>query len=218
MWSAAEFKEEGDDSTAAVASTAAAGLQTRLLLMDNADAHVFIPGFRLPKPATDLTTALQQQQQPQQQGINIPSSLVNRLVSLRSLVILAIAAGGSYSVEESASVVSAKLSKRRISQQGSADYSELQKALGDYLPLLLGLTFTGNVCVYVCVCGTTTSKLPNSSNFVTTTQQQQNVAQLLCSDSLNNETRIILWTMNSPLKKDIILSSFFCRGESELSC
>jgi hypothetical protein len=33
-------------------------------------------------------------------------------------VILAIAAGGSYSVEESASVVSAKLSKRRISQQG----------------------------------------------------------------------------------------------------
>jgi hypothetical protein len=39
---------------------------------------------------------------------------------------------------------------------GSADYSELQKALGDYLPLLLGLTFTGNVCVYtrmcVCVC------------------------------------------------------------------
>jgi hypothetical protein len=25
---------------------------------------------------------------------------------------------------------------------GSADYSELQKALGDYLPLLLGLTFT----------------------------------------------------------------------------
>jgi hypothetical protein len=118
MWSAAEFKEEGDDSTAAVASTAAAGLQTRLLLMDNADAHVFIPGFRLPKPATDLTTALQQQQQPQQQGINIPSSLVNRLVSLRSLVILAIAAGGSYSVEESASVVSAKLSKRRISQQG----------------------------------------------------------------------------------------------------
>jgi len=34
---------------------------------------------------------------------------------------------------------------------GSADYSELQKALGDYLPLLLGLTFTGNVCVYVCV-------------------------------------------------------------------
>jgi hypothetical protein len=101
---------------------------------------------------------------------------------------------------------------------GSADYSELQKALGDYLPLLLGLTFTGNVCVYVCVCGTTTSKLPNSSNFVTTTQQQQNVAQLLCSDSLNNETRIILWTMNSPLKKDIILSSFFCRGESELSC
>jgi hypothetical protein len=118
MWSAAEFKEEGDDSTAAVASTAAAGLQTRLLLMDNADAHVFIPGFRLPKPATDLTTALQQQQQPQQQGINIPSSLVNRLVSLRSRVILAIAAGGSYSVEESASVVSAKLSKRRISQQG----------------------------------------------------------------------------------------------------
>jgi hypothetical protein len=72
----------------------------------------------LPKPTTDLTTALQQQQQPQQQGINIPSSLVNRLVSLRSLVILAIAAGGSYSVEESASVVSAKLSKRRISQQG----------------------------------------------------------------------------------------------------
>jgi hypothetical protein len=114
MWSAAEFKEEGDDSTAAVASTAAAGLQTRLLLMDNADAHVFIPGFRLPKPATDLPTALQQQQQ----GINIPSSLVNRLVSLRSRVILAIAAGGSYSVEESASVVSAKLSKRRISQQG----------------------------------------------------------------------------------------------------
>jgi hypothetical protein len=111
MWSAAEFKEEGDDST----STAAAGLQTRLLLMDNVDAHVFIPGFRLPKPATDLTTALQQ---PQQQGINIPSSLVNRLVSLRSRVILAIAAGGSYSVEESASVVSAKLSKRRISQQG----------------------------------------------------------------------------------------------------
>jgi hypothetical protein len=101
---------------------------------------------------------------------------------------------------------------------GSADYSELQKALGDYLPLLLGLTFTGNVWLYVCVCGTTTSKLPNSSNFVTTTQQQQNVAQLLCSDSLNNETRIILWTMNSPLKKDIILSSFFCRGESELSC
>ncbi len=117
MWSAAEFKEEGDDSTAAVVSTAAAGLQTRLLLMDNADAHVFIPGFRLPKPATDLTTALQQQQ-PQQQGINIPSSLVNRLVSLRSRVILAIAAGGSYSVEGSASVVSAKLSKRRISQQG----------------------------------------------------------------------------------------------------
>jgi hypothetical protein len=114
MWSAAEFKEEGDEST----STAAAGLQTRLLLTDNADAHVFIPGFRLPKPPTDLTTALQQQQQPQQQGINIPSSLVNRLVSLRSRVILAIAAGGSYSVEESASVVSAKLSKRRISQQG----------------------------------------------------------------------------------------------------
>jgi hypothetical protein len=113
MWSDAEFKEEGDDST----STAAAGLQTRLLLMDNADAHVFIPGLRLPKPATDLTTALQQQQ-PQQQGINIPSSLVNRLVSLRSRVILAIAVGGSYSVEESASVVSAKLSKRRISQQG----------------------------------------------------------------------------------------------------
>ncbi|CAK9862384.1 unnamed protein product [Sphagnum jensenii] len=137
MWSGAEFKEEGDDSTAAVASTAAAGLQTRLLLMDNADAHVFIPGFRLPKPATDLTTALQPQQ-----GVNIPSSLVNRLVSLRSRVILAIAAGGSYSMEESASVVSAKLSKRRISQQGSADCSELQKALGDYLPLLLGLTFT----------------------------------------------------------------------------
>jgi hypothetical protein len=112
MWSAAEFKEEGDDSTTAVASTAAAGLQTKLLLMDNADAHVFIPGFRLPKPATDLTTALQQQ------GLNIPSSLVNRFVSLRSRVILAIAAGGSYSVEESASVVSAKLSKRRISQQG----------------------------------------------------------------------------------------------------
>jgi hypothetical protein len=38
------------------------------------------------------------------------------------------------------------------------------------------------------------------------------------ADSLNNETRIILWTMSSPLKKDIILSSFFCRGESELSC
>jgi hypothetical protein len=58
------------------------------------------------------------------------------------------------------------------------------------------------------VCGTTTSKLPISSNFVTT-QQQQNVAQLLCSDSLNNETRIILWTMNSPLEKDIILRHFF---------
>ncbi len=32
---------------------------------------------------------------------------------------------------------------------GSADYSELQKALGDYLPLLLGLTFTGNLCLCV---------------------------------------------------------------------
>lgn len=104
MWSAAEFKEEGDDSTAAVASTAAAGLQTRLLLMDNADAHVFIPGFRTPKP-TDLAVALQR--------FNIPSALLNRLVSLRSGVIQAV--GG----EEEA--VSGKAKKRK-SHQGLVDF------------------------------------------------------------------------------------------------
>jgi hypothetical protein len=79
-------------------------------------------------------------------------------------------------------IQSYKISVYGFGFAGSADCSELQKALGDYLPLLLGLTFTGNVCVYVCVCvcGTTTSKLQNSSNFAAT-QQQQYVAQLLCS-------------------------------------
>jgi hypothetical protein len=117
MWSAEEFKE-GDDT---VPSTSA---QTKLLLVDNADAHIFIPGFRTPKPA-DLAVALQH--------FNIPSALLNRLVSLRSGVIQAV--GG----EEEA--VSGK-SKKRKSHQGAVNSSSLEKALGDYLPVLLGLTFT----------------------------------------------------------------------------
>lgn len=118
MWSAEEFKE-GDDSLPS------ASAQTKLLLVDNADAYVFIPGFRTPKP-TDLAVALQR--------FNIPSALLNRLVSLRSGVIQAV--GG----EEEA--VSGK-SKKRKSHQGAVDSSSLEKALRDYLPVLLGLTFTG---------------------------------------------------------------------------
>jgi hypothetical protein len=97
MWSAEEFKE-GDDTVPS------ASAQTKLLLVDNADAHVFIPGFRTPKP-TDLAVALQR--------FNIPSALLNRLVSLRSGVIQAV--GG----EEEA--VSGK-SKKRKSHQGLADF------------------------------------------------------------------------------------------------
>jgi hypothetical protein len=97
MWSAEEFKE-GDDTVPS------ASAQTKLLLVDNADAHVFIPGFRTPKP-TDLAVALQR--------FNIPSALLNRLVSLRSGVIQAV--GG----EEEA--VSWK-SKKRKSHQGLVDF------------------------------------------------------------------------------------------------
>jgi hypothetical protein len=97
MWSAEEFKE-GDDSLPS------ASAQTKLLLVDNADAYVFIPGFRTPKP-TDLAVALQR--------FNIPSALLNRLVSLRSGVIQAV--GG----EEEA--VSGK-SKKRKSHQGLVDF------------------------------------------------------------------------------------------------
>ncbi|OVA07408.1 BRO1 domain [Macleaya cordata] len=89
------------------------------------DVAVFVPGLRIPKPVNFS----------QPLGDNLSKSLIERLSALRNRVV--VMAG-----QEVQTVI--KPRRKAATQHGGSTLDDLQQALEDYLPVLLGLVKDGN--------------------------------------------------------------------------
>eukprot|EP00268_Persea_americana_P055407 TRINITY_DN643_c0_g1_i10.p1 TRINITY_DN643_c0_g1~~TRINITY_DN643_c0_g1_i10.p1 ORF type:complete len:422 (+),score=93.02 TRINITY_DN643_c0_g1_i10:518-1783(+) len=93
---------------------------------------VFVPGLRIPK-AVDFSQSL---------GNCLPKSLVDRLTALRTRIVI-MAAGQA--------VPTATKSRRKTAtRHGDSTLADLQLALEEYLPVLLGLVQDGNQLINFC--------------------------------------------------------------------
>ncbi|XP_015570801.1 uncharacterized protein LOC8260737 isoform X2 [Ricinus communis] len=88
------------------------------------EVAVFVPAIRIPKPV-DFT---------QQLGDDISRTLVERLSALRTRIV----------VMAGQEAPSATKPRRTATQHGGSTLADLQQALEDYLPVLLGLVENGN--------------------------------------------------------------------------
>lgn len=89
------------------------------------DLSVFVPGLRIPKPV-DFSQSL---------GDNLSKSLVERLSALRTRIV--VMAG-----QEAPTVTRTR--RKSATQHGGSTLADLQQALEDYLPVLLGLVKDGS--------------------------------------------------------------------------
>ncbi|XP_026454287.1 uncharacterized protein LOC113355602 isoform X3 [Papaver somniferum] len=94
------------------------------------EVAVFVPGFRIPKPV-DFSQSL---------GDSLSKSLVERLSALRTRVVVMAAQEAP---------TASKSRKRTATQHGGSTASDLQQALEDYLPVLLGLLKEGSNLQYM---------------------------------------------------------------------
>lgn len=85
---------------------------------------VYVPGMRIPKPI-DFTQAV---------GDGLSKSMVERLTALRTRIV--VMAGQEEPM--------ATKSRRTATQHGGSSLADLQQALEDYLPVLMGLVENGN--------------------------------------------------------------------------
>uniref|UniRef100_A0A803P464 BRO1 domain-containing protein n=1 Tax=Cannabis sativa TaxID=3483 RepID=A0A803P464_CANSA len=91
------------------------------------DVSVYVPGLRIPKPV-DFSQAL---------GDHLSKSLVEKLSALRTRIV--VMAG-----QEGPTITRT----RRKTQHGGSTLADLQQALEDYLPVLLGLVKDGSQLQY----------------------------------------------------------------------
>ncbi|OVA10736.1 BRO1 domain [Macleaya cordata] len=89
------------------------------------EVAVFVPGLRIPKPV-DFSQPL---------GDSLSKSLVERLSALRTRIVVMAA-------QEAPTATKSR--KRTATQHGGSTLSDLQQALEDYLPVLLGLVKDGS--------------------------------------------------------------------------
>ncbi|KAL9663145.1 hypothetical protein QQ045_027984 [Rhodiola kirilowii] len=89
------------------------------------DVAVFVPGLRIPKPV-DFSQSL---------GNNLSNNLVERLSALRTRIVV-------MANQEAPTITRTK--RKSATQHGGSTLADLQQALEDYLPVLLGLVKDGN--------------------------------------------------------------------------
>ncbi|PSS08334.1 Pre-miRNA 5'-monophosphate methyltransferase like, partial [Actinidia chinensis var. chinensis] len=89
------------------------------------EVSVFVPGLRIPKPV-DFSESL---------GDHLSKPLVERLSALRTRIV--VVAG-----QEAPTITRTR--RRTATQHGGSTLSDLQQALEDYLPVLLGLVRDGS--------------------------------------------------------------------------
>ncbi|GAB4850503.1 hypothetical protein Ancab_029809 [Ancistrocladus abbreviatus] len=89
------------------------------------EVSVFVPGLRIPKPV-DF---------PQSLGDNLSKGLVERLSALRTRIVVMVA-------QEAPTVTRSR--RKSATQHGGSTLADLQQALEDYLPVLLGLVKDGS--------------------------------------------------------------------------
>ncbi|GAB2225448.1 hypothetical protein Droror1_Dr00006240 [Drosera rotundifolia] len=108
-----------------VASTAKEPGGSRRLPSNIGEIFVFVPGLRIPKPL-DFSESL---------GDQLSKDLVERLTALRTRIVVMVG-------QEAPSF--ARSRKKSATQHGGSTLADLQQALEDYLPVLLGLVKDGN--------------------------------------------------------------------------
>lgn len=89
------------------------------------EASVFFPGFRIPKPV-DFSQCL---------GDQVPKRVVERLSALRTQIVVMVG-------HEAPTITRSR--RKSATQHGGSTLSDLQQALEDYLPVLLGLVKDGS--------------------------------------------------------------------------
>ncbi|TQD94206.1 hypothetical protein C1H46_020158 [Malus baccata] len=89
------------------------------------EVSVYVPGLRIPKPV-DFSQSL---------GDHLSKSLVERLSALRTRIVVMAA-------QEGPTITRTK--RRAATQHGGSTLADLQQALDDYLPVLLGLMKDGS--------------------------------------------------------------------------
>ncbi|KAM1026698.1 hypothetical protein ACFX13_040297 [Malus domestica] len=89
------------------------------------EVSVYVPGLRIPKPV-DFSQSL---------GDHLSKSLVERLSALRTRIVVMAA-------QEGPTITRTK--RRAATQHGGSTLADLQQALNDYLPVLLGLMKDGS--------------------------------------------------------------------------
>ncbi|XP_057521670.1 uncharacterized protein LOC130801798 [Amaranthus tricolor] len=89
------------------------------------EVSVFVPGLRIPKPV-DFSHCL---------GDSIPKSILDRLSALRTQIVVMVG-------HEALTVTRSR--RKSATQHGGSTLADLQQALEDYLPVLLGLVKDGS--------------------------------------------------------------------------
>lgn len=89
------------------------------------EVSVFVPGLRIPKPV-DFSQCL---------GDHVPKTVVDRLSALRTQIVVMVG-------HEALTVTRSR--RKSATQHGGSTLADLQQALEDYLPVLLGLVKDGS--------------------------------------------------------------------------